>query len=42
MLAKFSARLRDLRLKNNLRQEQVAKLVGVKSRCLLFSQSSFN
>lgn len=29
MLAKFSARLRDLRLKNNLRQEQVAKLVGV-------------
>lgn len=29
MLAKFSTRLRDLRLKNNLRQEQVAKLIGV-------------
>ena len=29
MLAKFSQRLRELRLKNNLRQEQVATIIGV-------------
>ena len=29
MIAKFSVRLKELRLSMNLRQEQVAKLIGV-------------
>lgn len=34
MIAKFSTRLRDLRLNKGLRQEQVAKLIGVNKNAI--------
>ena len=40
MLAKFAIRLKELRLKNNLRQEQVVKLIGVNPNAISTYENS--